>query len=41
MFAKSVVTAAGKVGPTCAISPLTDFQGIQIPTPCFLEAFWP
>ena len=41
MFAKSVVTAAGKVGPTCAIPAMTDFQGIQIPTPCFLEAFWP
>jgi hypothetical protein len=41
MFAKSVVTAAGKVGPSCAIPPLTEFQGIMIPTPCFLEAFWP
>jgi light-harvesting complex I chlorophyll a/b binding protein 4 len=41
MFAKSVVTAAGKVGPSCAIPPLTEFQGIMIPTPCSLEAFWP
>jgi light-harvesting complex I chlorophyll a/b binding protein 4 len=41
IMAKSVVTAAGKVGPACAIPTITQFQGIEIPTPCFLEAFWP
>jgi light-harvesting complex I chlorophyll a/b binding protein 4 len=41
IMAKSVVTAAGKVGPSCAIPAITQFQGIEIPTPCFLEAFWP
>ncbi len=41
MFAKSIVTASGKIGPGCAIPATTSFQGIDIPTPCFLEAFWP
>jgi light-harvesting complex I chlorophyll a/b binding protein 4 len=41
IMAKSVVTAAGRVAPSCAIPATTSFQGIDIPTPCFLEAFWP
>ena len=41
MFAKAIVTPAGKIAPACAIPATTSFQGIEIPTPCFLEAFWP
>ena len=37
----AVVLPAGKIAPACAIPDFTTFQGIQIPTPCFLEAFWP
>ena len=41
IMAKAVVLPAGKIAPACAIPDFTTFQGIQIPTPCFLEAFWP
>eukprot|EP00218_Dolichomastix_sp_CCMP3274_P002459 CAMPEP_0170164262 /NCGR_PEP_ID=MMETSP0033_2-20121228/78015_1 /TAXON_ID=195969 /ORGANISM="Dolichomastix tenuilepis, Strain CCMP3274" /LENGTH=268 /DNA_ID=CAMNT_0010401903 /DNA_START=426 /DNA_END=1232 /DNA_ORIENTATION=- len=41
VFAKAVVTPSIQSQLTCKIPPLTEFQGIDIPTPCFLEALWP
>ena len=41
MFAKASVLPGAHVAPACAIPEFTTFQGIEIPTPCFLEAFWP
>jgi len=41
MFAKAVVIPGGASQLACAIPAVTTFQGIEIPTPCFLQAFWP
>ncbi len=41
IMAKAVVLPSGKIAPDCAIPAFQQFQGIDIPTPCFLQAFWP
>ncbi|GMH42154.1 hypothetical protein BSKO_10073 [Bryopsis sp. KO-2023] len=41
IFSKAVITLGGAVKPTCQIPDHVTFQGIDIPTPCFFEGFWP
>merc|ERR1711998_223382 len=41
IFAKSAVVPGESIAPSCAIEPYHLFQGIKIPTPCFLTGFWP
>nr|6IGZ_6 Chain 6, Lhca-g [Bryopsis corticulans] len=41
IFSKAVITLGGAVKPTCQIPDHVAFQGIDIPTPCFFEGFWP
>jgi len=41
IMAKAVVLPGGnKIAPACAIPATATFQGIEIPTPCFLEGLW-
>lgn len=41
IFSKAVVTPISAVVPECKIAPYQDFQGVRIPTPCFLKGLWP
>ncbi len=41
IFSKAVVIPGQAFVPACAIAPTHTFQGIEIPTPCFLQALWP
>ncbi|KAG1673212.1 hypothetical protein FOA52_013092 [Chlamydomonas sp. UWO 241] len=41
IFSKAVVIPGQAVGPACMIPATTVFNGIEIPTPCFLSALWP
>jgi hypothetical protein len=41
IFSKAVVIPGQAIAPACAIPPTASFQGIEIPTPCFLQALWP
>jgi len=41
IFAKAAVIPGISLGPSCAIEPTHLFQGINLPTPCFLPSFWP
>lgn len=41
IFSKAAVVPGASFAPACAIPPSVDFQGITIPTPCFLQALWP
>ena len=41
IFSKAVVIPGQAVVPACAIPATQAFQGINIPTPCFLQALWP
>jgi light-harvesting complex I chlorophyll a/b binding protein 4 len=41
MFSKAAVIPGASAGPACSIEPTHVFQGIEIPTPCFIPNFWP
>lgn len=41
MFSKAAVVPGSAFLPSCAIPPSVEFQGITIPTPCFLSGLWP
>mmetsp|Transcript_38797 Transcript_38797/g.86291 ORF Transcript_38797/g.86291 Transcript_38797/m.86291 type:complete len:261 (+) Transcript_38797:104-886(+) len=41
IFSKAVVIPGQAVVPACAIPESVKFQGINIPTPCFLVDLWP
>lgn len=41
IYAKGAVTPFSKVAPECQIAPSVEFEGVTIPTPCFLEGLWP
>ena len=41
IFSKAAVVPGMAVAPACAIPESVLFQGVTIPTPCFLDAFWP
>jgi len=41
IFSKAVVVPGAAVVPACAIPSSVVFEGITIPTPCFLQALWP
>jgi len=41
IFSKAVVVPGQAIAPACAIPPSMQFEGITIPTPCFLQALWP
>jgi light-harvesting complex I chlorophyll a/b binding protein 4 len=41
IFSKAVVIPGQAVGPTCQIPSSVNFQGLEIPTPCFLDSLWP
>jgi len=41
IFSKAVVIPGQAVVPACQIPPVTEFQGIKIPTPCFMAPLWP
>jgi len=41
IFSKAVVVPGQAVAPPCAIPESVVFQGITIPTPCFLQSLWP
>ena len=41
IFSKAVVIPGQAVVPACAIPPSAVYEGINIPTPCFLQALWP
>jgi light-harvesting complex I chlorophyll a/b binding protein 4 len=41
IFSKAVVIPGQAIVPPCAIPPSVTFQGIEIPTPCFLAGLWP
>lgn len=38
---QAVVIPGQAVVPACQIPPVTEFQGIKIPTPCFMAPLWP
>jgi len=41
IFSKAVVVPGQAIVPACQIPPSVEFNGITIPTPCFLQALWP
>eukprot|EP00798_Chlamydomonas_sp_ICE-L_P029602 gene29602-17879_t len=41
IFSKAVIVPGAAFGPTCAIPSSVVFEGVTIPTPCFLESLWP
>jgi light-harvesting complex I chlorophyll a/b binding protein 4 len=41
IFSKAAIIPGQAIAPPCAIPPITKFQGIDIPTPCFLQSIWP
>jgi light-harvesting complex I chlorophyll a/b binding protein 4 len=41
IFSKAVVIPGQAIVPACAIPESVQFQGITIPTPCFLQGLWP
>ena len=42
IMAKSLILpGADRIAPACAIPATATFEGIVIPTPCFLEGLWP
>jgi len=42
ILAKAVILpGSDRIAPACAIKAVATFQGIEIPTPCFLEGLWP
>jgi light-harvesting complex I chlorophyll a/b binding protein 4 len=41
IFSKALVIPGQSFVPACMISPTATFQGIEIPTPCFLAPLWP
>jgi len=41
IFSKAIVVPGAAVVPTCAIPPSVQYEGITIPTPCFLSGLWP
>jgi light-harvesting complex I chlorophyll a/b binding protein 4 len=41
IFSKAVIAPGVISQPACQIPPVTNFQGLNIPTPCFLRTLWP
>jgi light-harvesting complex I chlorophyll a/b binding protein 4 len=41
MFSKAVIVPGQAFAPACAIPSSVVYEGITIPTPCFLQALWP
>eukprot|EP00798_Chlamydomonas_sp_ICE-L_P027336 gene27336-4635_t len=41
IFSKAIVVPGAAYAPSCAIPSSVVFEGITIPTPCFLEGLWP
>ncbi|MEW5315864.1 MAG: hypothetical protein WDW38_007265 [Sanguina aurantia] len=41
IFSKALVIPGQSIVPACAIPPSVVFQGVTIPTPCFLAPLWP
>ncbi|KAL6762567.1 light-harvesting chlorophyll-a/b protein of photosystem I [Haematococcus lacustris] len=41
IFSKAAVIPGQAVSPPCAIPPSVQYEGITIPTPCFLQTLWP
>jgi light-harvesting complex I chlorophyll a/b binding protein 4 len=41
IFSKAAVIPTQAIGPACKIPSSVEFQGLTIPTPCFLSSLWP